>query len=310
MIKSMMTILSPVHSGLFTLWGGSSGGGGGDSTQTVKNEPAAEVKPYLQPYISQAWSNAQAPYQAYQGQRIAGLDPSQQMGMNLTAGQALNGFQGQGEAGDNYQALMRGDYLSPDSNPWLAANAQKAMSDITNAYRTGTKPQTDAAAARAGAFGGSAWQQMVSNNERQLGDSLGNAANQFYGQNYANERQNQMAGLGMMGNMQNIGYTDSSKLTGVGDALRNYNQDLLNTQYQDWQEAQNSPYLKQEQFGNALRSTMGAGSSSTATSSNPYKVSPIANALGGALGGYGLSSALGYNGALGAGLGGAAGLLF
>lgn len=310
MIKEIMMLLSPVHAGLFTLWGGSSGGGGGNSTQTVKNEPAAEVKPYLQPYMSQAWASSQTPYRAYQGQRIAGLDPAQQMGMNLTAGQALNGFQGQDEAGGNYQALMRGDYLSPDSNPWLAANAQKAMGDISNAYRMGTKPQTDAAAARAGAFGGSAWQQMVGNNERQLGDSLGNAANQFYGQNYANERQNQMQGLGMMGNMQNIGYTDSSKLTGVGDALRNYQQDLLNTRYQDWQEAQNSPYLKQEQFGNALRSTMGAGSSSTATSSNPYKVSPIANALGGALGGYGLSSAMGYNGALGAGLGGAAGLLF
>lgn len=310
MIKEMFAMLSPVYAGLFTLYGGSKGSSG-NSTQTVKNEPAAEVKPYLSPYISQAWANSQAPYEAYQGQRIAGLDPAQQMGMNLTGAQALNGFQGQGDASNNYQSMMRGDFLNPESNPYLSANVNKAMGDITNAYRTGTKPQTDAAAARAGAFGGSAWQQMVNNNERTLGDSLGSTANQFYGQNYMNERANQMQGLGMMGAMQNLGYTDSSKLTGVGDALRNYNQDLLNTQYQDWQEAQNAPYLRQEQFGNALRSTMGAGSSSTSTSSNPYKVSPIANALGGALGGYGLGSAMGMsNPWLGAGLGGAAGLLF
>ena len=55
---------------------------------------------------------------------------------------------------------------------------------------------------------------------------------------------------------------------------------------------------------------MGAGSSSTSTSSNPYKVSPIANALGGAMGGYGLGSAMGNYGNVGAGLGAAAGLLF
>lgn len=309
MIKEIMQIISPVQAGLFTLWGGGSGGGG-SSTQTVKNEPAAEVKPYLQPYIQQAWNNSQSPYEAYQGQRIADLDPAQQMGMNLTSAQALNGFQGQAEGNNNYQAMMRGDFLNPDSNPYLAANVNKAMGDITNNYRTGTKPQTDAAAARSGAFGGSAWQQMVQNNERALGDSLGSTANQFYGQNYQNERNNQMQGLGMMGAMQNLGYNDSSKLTGVGDALRNYNQDLLNTQYSDWQEAQNAPYLRQEQFGNALRSTMGAGSSSTSTSSNPFKVSPVAGALGGALGGYGISSALGTNPLIGAGLGGAAGLLF
>ena len=308
MLKEIISLLSPVHAGLFTFWGGGDSGGGDQTSKTVA-EPAAEVKPYLKPFLDNAWGNANDPYQAYQGQRIAGLDQAQLMGMNLTGAQALNGFQGQGEASNNYQAMMRGDFLTPESNPYLAANAQKAMSDITNAYRTGTKPQTDAAAARSGAFGGSAWSQMVNNNERTLGDSLGNTANQFYGENYARERANQMQGLGMMSNMQNIGYNDASKLTGVGDAMRNYNQDLLNTQYQDWQENQNSKYLKQEQFANALRATMGAGSSSTTTSSNPYKVSPVANALGGAIGGYGLGSAMG-NGALGAGLGGAAGLLF
>lgn len=308
MFNLLKLCLSPIaFNKLFMFYGG--GDSGGSSENKTVAEPAAEVKPYLKPFLDNAWGNANDPYQAYQGQRIAGLDQAQLMGMNLTGAQALNGFQGQGEASNNYQAMMRGDFLTPESNPYLAANAQKAMGDITNAYRTGTKPQTDAAAARNGAFGGSAWAQMVNNNERTLGDSLGNTANQFYGENYARERANQMQGLGMMSNMQNIGYNDASKLTGIGDAMRNYNQDLLNTQYQDWQENQNSKYLKQEQFANALRATMGAGSSSTTTSSNPYKVSPVANALGGAIGGYGLGSAMG-NGALGAGLGGAAGLLF
>lgn len=277
------------------------GGGGGEST--TKMEPAEEVKPYLKPYLRQASQVSKMPYETYQGQRIAGLTPEQLMGAGLTSAQALGGFQGQNDAFSNYAATMRGDYMNPEANPWLAANAQKAMGDITSAYRSGTKPTTDASAARAGAFGGSAWQQMVANNERGLGDALGNAANQFYGQNYLQERANQMQGLGMMPALQQVGYTDASKLTGVGDAFRQYQQDLLNTNYSDWQEAQNYPVRQLDIMGNALRATMGAGGSTATSQSGGYRPSPFASALGGGAAGYAMG------GPMGAGLGALGGLL-
>jgi hypothetical protein len=295
-------ILLPALSGLFTFWGG--GSGGGSSTSTTKMEPSSEVKPYLKPYLDQAWGISQQPTQTYQGERVAGLDPAQYMSYGLTAGQALNGFNGQNDAMNNYAATMRGDFMNPDSNPWLQANAQKAMGDITNAYRSGTKPTTDAAFSRAGAFGGSAWQQGVANNERALGDALGNAANQFYGQNYLNERNNQMQGLNMLPTMQNVGYTDAQKLSGAGDFMRQYQQDLLNTNYSDWQEYQNAPYRNSDFFGNALRATMGAGGSSSTTQSGGYKPSSMASALGGGMAGYAMG------GPVGAGLGALGGLLF
>jgi hypothetical protein len=279
------------------------GGGGGATTSTTKMEPAAEVKPYLAPFLNQAWGVSNQPYETYQGQRIANLTPEQYMSSGLTSAQALNGFQGQGDAFGNFQSTMRGDYMNPDSNPWLQANAQKAMGDISNAYRMGTKPQTDAAFSRAGAFGGSAWNSAVNNNERTLADSLGNTANQFYGQNYLNERNNQMQGLNMLPTMQNVGYTDASKLAGVGDNFRQYQQDLLNTNYSDWQEAQNYPTRMLDIFGNQLRATMGAGGSTSTSQSGGYKPSPFASALGGGVAGYGLG------GAAGAGLGALGGLL-
>lgn len=300
-MKETYKLLLPALSGFFTFYGG--GSGGGSTTSTTKMEPATEVKPYLAPYLNQASQVSNTPYETYQGQRIADLTPEQLMGAGLTSAQALNGFQGQNDAFANYAATMRGDFMSPDSNPWLAANAQKAMGDISNAYRTGTKPQTDAAASRAGAFGGSAWQQMVGNNERTLGDSLGNAANQFYGQNYLNERNNQMQGLNMLPTLQNVGYTDAAKLTGVGDAFRQYQQDLLNTNYSDWQEAQNYPVRQLDIMGNALRATMGAGGSTSTSQSGGYKPSPFASALGGGMAGYAMG------GATGAGLGALGGLL-
>jgi hypothetical protein len=300
-MKEIYAMLMPALSGFFTLYSGGGSGGGGEST--TKMEPADEVKPYLAPYLNQAKQISSMPYETYQGQRIANLTPEQYMGAGLTSAQALNGFQGQSDAFNNYQATMRGDYMDPNSNPWLAATANKAMGDITSAYRSGTKPTTDAAAARAGAFGGSAWQQMVNNNERGLGDALGNAANQFYGQNYMNERNNQMQGLNMLPTMQNVGYTDAQKLTGVGDAFRQYQQDLLNTNYSDWQEAQNYPTRQLDIMGNALRATMGAGGSTSTSQSGGYKPSSFANALGGGMAGYAAG------GGVGAGLGALGGLL-
>lgn len=301
MIKEIYALMMPALSGFFTFYGG--GSGGGDSTSTTKMEPAAEVKPYLSPFLSQAWNATQQPYQSYQGQRIANLTPEQYMGAGLTSAQALNGFQGQGDAFNNYAATMRGDFMNPDSNHWLQANAQKAMGDISSAYRSGTKPTTDAAFSRAGAFGGSSWQQAVANNERQLGDALGNAANQFYGQNYLNERNNQMQGLNMLPTMQNVGYTDAQKLTAVGDNFRQYQQDLLNSQYGDWQEYQNHPYKMMDIFGNQLRATMGAGGSSSTSQSGGYKPSGFASALGGGMAGYAMG------GPVGAAIGGLGGLL-
>lgn len=291
----------PALSGFFTFWSG--GSSGGSSTSTTKMEPSSEVKPYLKPYLNQANQVSSTPYQTYQGQRVAGLDPAQYMSYGLTSAQALNGFNGQSDAMNNYASTMRGDFMNPDSNPWLQANAQKAMGDITSAYRSGTKPTTDAAFSRAGAFGGSAWQQSVANNERALGDALGNAANQFYGQNYLNERNNQMQGLNMLPTMQNVGYTDAQKLSGAGDFMRQYQQDLLNTNYSDWQEYQNYPYKQLDVMGNALRATMGAGGSTSTTQSGGYKPSSMASALGGGMAGYAMG------GPVGAGLGALGGLL-
>jgi hypothetical protein len=300
MIKAIWSLICPAMCGVFTFWNGNSGGG--NTTTTTVNKPPKQVEPYIAPYIERAWGASVQPFETYQGQRVADLTPEQYMSSGMTSAQALNGFQGQSDAMGNFQKTMRGDFMNPDSNPWLAANAQKAMGDITSAYRSGTRPQTDAAYSRSGAFGGSAWMQGVNNNERALADSLGATANQFYGQNYLNERNNQMQGLSMLPTMQNIGYTDSDRLASVGDNFRQYQQDLLNTNYGDWQEYKNYEPQMLDLFGNAMSRTMGAGGSSSAKSSGGYQPSKFAGAIGGGLAGS-------YFGPLGAGLGALAGLL-
>ena len=286
----MIDLLCPALSGFFNFYG-SGGGGGGSSTSTVKNAPADQVLPFLEPYMKRASDLSNTAYQPYQGQQIAELNDAQQAGMGLQSAQALNGFQGQAEGNQLYQDTLAGKYLTPDSNPYLQATAQS----IGNEFNRTVAAQNNSLQRQAGAFGNSGLQQKMSMDNAGLAGQLNN----LYGQNYANERNNQMQALGMMPTMQNLGYTDAQKLSQVGDSQRQYQQDLLNQQQTNYQQAMQYPYAQLDVLGNAIKSTMGAGGSSTSTSPL-YKPSPVAGMMGGGMAGYGLGSAMGFNPLLGA----------
>jgi hypothetical protein len=186
---------------------------------------------------------------------------------------------------------------------------------ISEAYRYGTAPQTDAAFARAGAFGqdNSAYNQQLLTNQRAYGDALSGLA----GQLYLGERQNQQAALGMSPLINQMGYSDAQALIGAGDAYRQYQQDLLNQGYQDWTERKNYPWMQMQNYANLTPALLGNQGTTTATGPNPNQSSPLAGAIGGGLAGYGVASMIpaiastGYGlpvaALLGAGLG--AGLL-
>lgn len=267
----------------------SGGGGSQNSTSVSKVEPPDAVKPYLDPFMRQAAQVAGQPYQAYGGQRIAGFAPEQEAGLQLTAQRALQGAPDINASRLNLTQTMNGAYMSPDSNPYLKQMADTALDQVqgrVNSTMRGT-----------GGYGGSAHTETLA---RSLGDTAAN----IYGTNYNNERTNQMRGLAFAPQMANIDYQDLQALTGAGDARQQLNQQYLNQGYDNFLEAKNYPYQQLDVMGNAIRSTMGAGSTTSATGPNPNQSSPVASALGGGLAGYAMMGS-----PLGAGLGIAGGLL-
>lgn len=298
--------------GRMILCKGGGGGGGGPSSQTVTN--TVQLPSYAQPYAEELMKRgadlSHKTYTPYTGQRIAGLSNNQIAGINQTQNQALNGFQGQGDANNLYQSTVRGDFLRPESNPYLQANLQAANDEITRSYNQATAPQTDAAFARSGAFGGSAYNQAVQGNQYNLGKTIANNTSQMLGANYLQERGNQLNAMQLAPQMQNMGYTDAKQLIGAGDIQRSYNQDLLNQQYGDWSAAQNQPYANLDVLQRAISGSVGNASTSMQTAPNPYQASTYANMIGGGLGGAGIAQSLGFSPAIGAGLGAGAGLLF
>jgi hypothetical protein len=282
-------------------------GGGGGGSQTVTQ--TQQLPKYAQPYAIQLMERgaglSNKEYTPYQGQRIAELNNNQNTALGMTANQAMNGFQGQGDVGDLYQRTVRGDYLTPDSNPYLRATADAIGTDFNRTVGA----QNASMQRTAGAFGNSGLQQKMSMDNAGLAGKL----NDLYSNNYNMERSNQLQAMQLAPQMQNMGYTDAKQLLGVGDIQRSYTQDLLNQNLSDWTAAQNQPYANLDILQKAISGSIGNAGTSMQTSANPYQANGYASMLGGGLTGAALGSALFGNNtgtALGAGAGALGSLLF
>lgn len=286
--------------------------GGTPSNTTSKT--TTELPVWAQPYANQLLqrganlSNQEMP--VYAGQRSAGLNNFQKMGIGMTTDRALNGSSEINAGSQALQGTLGGQYLGHTAgtnaymgeNPYLQSQIDKAAGDITRNYN-GAVNGTDATMARAGAFGGSAWQQAQQGNAHELAQSLSDSASGMRMQNYSQsaglaenalgrdeaafqaERQRQMAGVPLALQYGNQSYTDAAQLQGVGELQYGADQQQLTDQMNYFNERAQSPYKQLDVLGNTIRGAVGGGStvSQTGPGSNPY-----AQAAGGAAALYGL----------------------
>jgi hypothetical protein len=223
---------------------------GGSKTQTTTNQTVIpeEVKPLLSQYLSQA----------------QGL--SQQSPNNLMMRTAANDMYGQtanayGGIDAARQGLLGVTQQTPGQNPYLDQVIGKSMGDITRNYQDAIAPQTDANFARAGAFGGSAWQQANERNQRGLGEALGNTANQMRYQDYGDTQSRQMQAYGLLPSISSAGQGVAQSLYGMGQNVLNQGANQLGI------------------LGQAVGVGMGGAGQST-TGANPNYRSPLQTALG------------------------------
>lgn len=209
--------------------GGSARPAGTTTTSETKDLPAWQL-----PYVQQGLSDAQ---QIYAGMPKGRVDPLTQSGY------------------DYQRDVIGGKYL--DNNPYLDQMFGTASQRVTDAYSRGTAAQTDAAFARSGAFGDSAYRDQTQANQRALGDSLDKLSADIYGGNYQQERARQQ----------------QSATTAPDYSTAFLQQPLTNT--------------------NAYLQAVGRSFGSQGTQTQPYFQNPVGGALSGALAGYGISRAFG-----------------
>lgn len=206
----------------------------GSAPGDIKNLPTA--------LMQQGWKMASQPYQQYSGDRIAGFAPEQNQSMDMITRRATQGDPTMQAGSQMVQNTLSGQYMNPDSNPYLKGTYDAMAGRMADAYARGTGAQTMAQFNNAGAYGGSAMQETQQANNTAFGDSLGQLANQVYGDNYQQERGRQLqAGL-MAPTYGNQAYTDAAALQGVGAAKQAQDQGKLDMNYSDWQNAKNWGY--------------------------------------------------------------------
>lgn len=202
-------------------------GGGGSST--VKNNIPGELAPLARAYSDKALQIGNNPFQAYTGQRFAGLS------------------QGQNQAGNFYQQQMGGG-----TNPYLDAMVGRAQGNLVDQYNNVLRPQQDALAARSGSFGNSGVDATINQQQKQLMDQLSGISTQMYGGQYnADQTRRFDAAQGLMG---------------YGALQQQANQNPLDFSYQQYQQAQEQPYKNLAAMGAPFGANMGG--SSTTTQSN------------------------------------------
>lgn len=221
-------------------------GGSKNQTTTTQVLIPDEVKPLLSSYLSQA-------------QNLSSQSPNNQMMQSAAYEMPRSTFRGLQGIDAARQGLIGVTQQRPGQNPYLDQTIGKAMGDIARNYQEATAPGTDANFARAGAFGGSAWQQATDRNLRGLGDALGNTANQMRYQDYGDTQNRQMQAYGLL------------------PSISASEQGLLQNLYSIGQNVQNEGAQQLGILGNAIGLGMG-GAGQSQTGANPNYRSPLQKA--------------------------------
>lgn len=220
------------------------GGGGGGSTSTSTPVIAEEFKPLANLYTQQATQLANTPWQAYGGQRYADLNATQQAGIGMVQDRALNGSATMNNAEQNLNQFIQGG----NTNPYLDSMVQKAQDSVKSNFNT--------AAVNSGSFGNSGLQQ-------QYAAGLTDVATQMYGNAYNTDQANRMQAIGMAPTFGNAAYQDAGQLLNAGNLQQQQVQNNLDFGYQQYQDAQNTPYKKLQTIGGVVGQAQGSTSTTS-----------------------------------------------
>jgi hypothetical protein len=252
-------------------------GGSAPDHQTTTTELPQWAQPYAQQLLSRGANLSSQPMPVYTGPRTADMNGMQTQGMSMVAQRAQNGSQVVNAGQQNLSDTLNGSYLS-SGNPYLSGAIDRASQDMTRNYQ-GAVNNNDATFARAGAFGGSAWQQAQQGAQHELARGLGDISTQMHMQDYGQERQNQIGAQQTALQYGAQPYMDAQQLMGAGATQFGYDQQKVTDQQNLFNEQAQAPYKSLDVLANTIRGAVGGGG--TITQSGPG-ANPFAQGVGGA----------------------------
>lgn len=253
------------------------------------------IDPTIQPYLSYGLSEAQRLYQAggpqyYPGQTYVSPSQTTQTGLQALEQRAMQGSPLVGQAQQQLQNTIGGNYLS--GNPFFqgafAPAAQAATAQFNQAIG-----DIGSAASKAGRYGSGAMGSLQDRASGQFAQQLTNTAGQLAYQNYADERARQQAATMAAPGMAQADYQDIQNLLAAGQAREGYTgqqlqADMARYNYGQQLPQQNLATFLSSVYGNPmgnLRSQTTSGTADTSTMQNLLGAAAVAGGLYKNLGG-------------------------
>lgn len=261
---------------------GKGGGSSGSNNQVVtqKSEPWSAQ----QPYLTEAFAEAQKNYKSSMPQYYPGSTIAPQSGDTLRAMDmvrtAATGNQGLiDNAIGTSNATIRGDFLSPNSNPWLKDTYNQAADAVTRQFQTVGLPGADSGMDMAGRYGSGAWKLAREAATDSYGRALTGLATDIYGGNYQAERDRMLNAANNAGATYGMGFMPSTAIAALGSQADARAQDLLNADIQRFNYNQELPNAKLSDYMKLIQGNYGGSSTTT----QPLYSNSGAGLLGGLL---------------------------
>lgn len=308
---------------LGSLLGAAAGYAGNRSsnTQTQTNSVSPEFSPLASSVAARGQQFGEMPYTPYDFNRVSDFSPYQFQGFDMAANRATQGALPQ-QAESALSNTIGGGYMGngpanpyAGANPYLEKNIQNTLGDVSRTYNQTVAPTMAANAYQSGSFGNSGQKEMEDTSrdmlQRNLGRISGDMRMQDYGMQqglaenglnrnqsrFDSERNRMMQGLSMAPGINQLGYSGADKLMGIGGTMQQQGQNVLDSQYSDFQTAQTWPFKTYD----AMMAPFGRGVAGGQSTSSWPSGNPVAGLFGGAMlgnqlfGGMGGSSPTGIN---------------
>lgn len=198
--------------------GGSSSRPSGSVTTVASNEPSDFIRPYLREGLDTAQDLFGTPRTMYEGSTVVPFAPQTEAGLTAIQERAEAGSPLVTGAQDLTAATMSGDFLSPDSNPYLASAMDAATRPMREAFTEDVMPQIGSAFSSAGRYGSGMQARAQNRAAEDYLTSLGDIGAQMAYTNYAAERDRQIDASTAAPGMAQLDYLDPSRLIDVGAA--------------------------------------------------------------------------------------------
>lgn len=216
-------------------------GGYQSSSQSSVSKPWGGQEAYLRDIYQRAQDLSQQPRSFYPGQTYVPFSGETETALRGITQRAQAGSPLLRGAQDYAGGVLRGDYLSPESNPYLRGTYDAAARGVTRAYQTAVEPGTRSIFEGAGRGGSGAEANRLSRGRDELARNLSEMAQRFYGAHYAQERGLQQQVMGAAAPLAEADYGDLARLGGVGQARQGLSQQILDDLMQRYYFGEDEP---------------------------------------------------------------------